>query len=264
MSARKKQTGVNSLPLRNASDFYTIALDDEYTLTEAILEKSVDRKTSRAGGWFFPELELLSFKDGTAEILNRSDKAVFKFYMKVEPYKLRVACSCGVQVEALCIHVLKALSRMVVYDDLGNLKKFMPNGAMQIVLANRRFFEKKPGLQNMFKPKAALGSVYGIEEALGNYSIEDVLALPAPLPSKIEIPETSMCYIIMYSRRNDFLPFLLPCMGKLNKAGDSIKNFGNFLSGIQKEYDAMLTTEQRELNRLGLDMWKRIMIGKQK
>lgn len=257
MSIRKKKQ-VNSLPLRNASDFYTIALEDDYTLTAEILENCVDQKTSRKGGWFFPELKLLSFKDGTAEILNKSDKTFFTLYIKVEPEKLHVSCSCGMQVETLCIHAAKALSRLVVYDDLGNLKRFMPNGIAKIVFENRRYFETKPGLQNMFKPKAALGSVYGINETLADYNIEDVLALPAQLPAKIEIKETSMCYIIMYSRRNDFLPFLLPCIGKLNKAGNNIKNFGNFLSGVQKEYDALLTEEQKELNSICLALYKQV------
>jgi len=248
----------NSLPLRNASDFYTITLEDDYTLTEEALENCTDKKTSRQGGWFYPELKLLSFKNGTAEILNKSDKTFFTLSIKVEPEKLHVSCSCGMEVETLCIHTIKALSRLVVYDDLGNLQRFMPNGAAQIVLENRKYFGTKPGLHNMFTPKATLGSVYGIEETLAGYNIEDVLALPAQQPAKTELNETAMSYILMASRRNKFLPFLLPCLGKLNKAGNNIKSFGNFLSGVQKEYDALLTDEQRALNSICLDMWKHV------
>jgi hypothetical protein len=248
----------NSLSLRNASDFYAIPLPDDYILTEEALEKSIDKKTSKQGGWFYPQLKLLSFKNGMAEIVNKLDKTSFRLYLKVGPEKLHVSCSCGMEVETLCIHAFKALSRLVVFDDLGNLKRFMPNDAAQIVFENKRYFETKPGLNNMFKPKATLGSVYGINETLADYSIEDVLALPAQLPDKKEIKETSMCYIIMYSRRNDFLPFLLPCIGKLNKAGDNIKSFGNFLSGIQKEYDALLTEEQRALNSICLALYKQV------
>lgn len=134
----------------------------------------------------------------------------------------------------------------------------MPGGTAQIVFENKRYFETKPGLNNMFKPKKTLGSVYGINEALAGYNIEDVLAIPAQEPGKTATQETSMCYIIMYSRRNGFLPFLLPCIGKLNKAGNNIKSFGNFLSGIQKEYDALLTEEQRILNNICLNMYKQV------
>lgn len=249
---------INSLPLRNASDFYTIAFDDDYTLTEEALASSIDKRTSKNARWFYPDLKLLSFKEGTAEILNKSDKEFFTLYLKVEPEKLLVSCSCGIEVEKLCIHAYKALSRLIVYDDLGNLKRFMSNGAAQMVLENRKYFETKGGLQNMFKPKPALGSVYGINEKLAGYSITDVLALPAPLPAEREIKETAMCYIIMISRRNGFLPFLLPCLGKLNKAGNNIKSFGNYLSGIQKVYDALLTEEQRVLNSICLDLWKQV------
>lgn len=258
MSIKKNEKGINSLPLRNASDFYSIPLENDYTLTDEALEMCVDSRTLKQAGWFYPDLKLQSFKDGTAAILNKSDKTFFTLSIKVEPEKLLVSCSCNMPVEKLCLHAFKALSRLVVYDDLGNLKRFMPNGAAQTVFENRKYFETKAGLQNMFKPKAALGSVYVVKEPLAGYSINDVLALPAELPVKIETKETAMCYIIMISRRADFLPFLLPCLGKLNKAGNNIKSFGSYLSGIQKEYDALLTEEQRTLNSICLDMWKQI------
>jgi hypothetical protein len=258
MGINKKKQGADSLTLRNAFDFYTIPLSDDYILSEVALENCMDKKTLKQGGWFYPQLKLLSFKNGMAEIANKLDDTSFRLYLKVEQEKLHVSCSCGMQVETLCIHAFKALSRLVVYDDFGNLKRFMPGGIAKIVFENKRYFETKPGLNNMFKPKATLGSVYGINETLADYSIGNLLALTAQLPDKKEIKETSMCYIIMYSRRNDFLPFLLPCIGKLNKAGNNIKSFGNFLSGIQKEYDALLTEKQRALNSICLALYKQV------
>ena len=259
MSIKKNERDINSLPLRNASEFYTIPLESAYTLTVEALESCTDKKTLKQGGWFYPDLKLLSFKEGTAEILNKSDKISFRLCIKAEPEKLYVSCSCGMQVETLCVHAFNALYRTVRYDDnRANFKKFMPGGIAQIVFENRKYFETEPGLRNMFKPKAALGSVYGINETFADYNIADVLALPAQLPVQREAKETAMCYIIMYSRRNDFLPFLLPCLGKLNKAGNNIKNFGNFLSGVQKEYDALLTEEQRTLNSICLALYKQV------
>lgn len=248
---------INS-PLRNASDFFTIPLQADHTLTLVALQNCLDRKILKQAGWFYPQLKLLAYKDGTAEIFNKSGKVSYTLSLKVEPEKLHLSCSCGMPVETLCIHAFKALSRMLVYDDLRNLKRFMPNEAAQIVYENKRYFETKPGLNNMFKPKASIGSVYGIQETLAGYNFADVLAMPAAPPAKKEIRETAMCYFIMYSWRDGFLPFLLPCIGKFNKAGDKIKSFGNYLSGVQKEYATLLTPEQRELNSIALELYKQV------
>ncbi len=247
-----------NLPLRTASDFYTIPLHADNTLTQVALQNYLDKKVLKQAGWFYPQLKLLSFKDGTVEIENKLDKTVYIFSLKVETEKLQVSCSCGMPVETICIHAFQALSRMLVRDDLRNLKMFMPNEAAQIVLENKRYFETKPGLNNMFTPKANLGSVYGIQERLAGYNIADVLAMPSHPPTKKEIQETAICYMIMHTWRDGFLPFLLPCIGKFNKAGDKIKSFGNFLSGLQKEYDALLTPEQRELNSIALELYKQV------
>lgn len=258
MGIRKNEQRANSLPLRNVSDFFTIPLEDDYSLSMETLESCIDKKKSRRAGWFFPELTLLSFKDGMAEIANRLDNVSFTLCMKVEPGKVQVSCSCGEQAGTLCLHSFNALYRLVRYDGLNSLKLFVPNGAAQIIAENRKYFERKPGLRYMFKSRAALCSVYGINDEMVDFNIADVLALPAKELAKASINKTVMCYIIMYSRRNDHLPFFLPCLGKLNRAGDSIKNFGNFLSGVQKEYDALLTDDQRTLNSVALDINKQV------
>ncbi|MBS1668234.1 MAG: hypothetical protein JST58_12725 [Bacteroidetes bacterium] len=256
MGIKKKEPGISNPSLRNASDFYTIPLEEDYILAEETLESSIDIKTSKQPGWFYPDLKLLSFKEDTAAILNSNDKTSFTLHLKVEPRKLMVSCTCGLQVEMLCIHSFKALSLLLHFDGPADLKKFMPGGAAQTVLDNSKYFETKTGFRNFFNPKAAMGAVYGISEPLEGFSIEDALAMPAPLPPKKQIKDMAMCYIIMVSGRKGLLPFLLPCLGKLNKAGDHIKGFGKFLSGIQKEHDAWLTEEQRTLNSLCLQIWK--------
>ena len=258
MSIHKKKTGSNGLPLRNAAEFYIIALPAEYLLTAVTLVNCMDKKSLQQAKTIYPAIKLLSFTNGIAAFENKIDKTTFILSIKVAPSTLEVACSCDTAVESICIHAFKAMDRLVYYDEPRNLKRFMPGGAAEIVVENRRYFETKPGLSNMFKPRPTLGSVYGIKEPLADHRIEDVLSLPAAPSGKAVVKENSMCYIMMYSRRNPLLPFLLPCMGKLNKAGNTIKSFGNYLSGIQKEYDAMLTAEQRELNCICLELYKQV------
>ncbi len=111
-------------------------------------------------------------------------------------------------------------------------KEARPIIKVQAVFTNSQYFETKPGTQNLFKPKANLGSVYAIKEPLAVYNIEDVLTLPSQ--PKTETKETTICYVLMVSQRHHLLPFLIPRLGKFSKAGDKIKVFSNFLSGIQK------------------------------
>jgi len=254
MAAKQNKQRANNLLLRNASDFYTIPLENDYTLTEEALRECLDKRPSKQIGWFYPDLKLLSYKEGVTELLNKVERVSYSLMVTAEEEKLMVACSCGTQVEKLCIHTFNALLRLLNFDKTYNVKMFLPNGAAQTVVTNRQYFETKQGTQNLFKPKPNLGSVYAINEPLADYNIEDELTLPAQ--PKTETKETTICYVLMISRRHDLLPFIIPCIGKFNKAGDKIKVFSNFLSGIQKEYEPSLTEEQKTLNRICYDMYK--------
>jgi hypothetical protein len=137
-------------------------------------------------------------------------------------------------------------------------EKFSPNGLAEVAFANKRYFEfEYMGNGLAIEPKEELGSVYNLKEKISTDEVNKMMALPAKaLPLNDKPKDFSICYILMVSRRHDFLPFLIPCRGKLNKAGSAIKGFDNFLSGVEKENDALLTDEQRALNRVCLDMWR--------
>lgn len=71
-----------------------------------------------------------------------------------------------------------------------------------------------------------------LKEKITVGELDAVMALPTKSSSLNDEPkDVSICYIMMVSRRNNFLPFLIPCLGKLNKAGTAIKGFNRFLSG---------------------------------
>jgi hypothetical protein len=253
MAAKQNRQRANNLMLRNAADFYSLPLEDDYKLTEEVLRECIDKRPSKQVGWFYPDLKLLCYKDGVTELINKVGRNFFSLFIKVEKEKLLAACSCCTQVEKLCIHAFNALLRLLNYDETITLKMFLPD-AVQTVFTNRQYFETKPGIQNLFKPKANLGSVYAIKEPLAEYNIEDVLSLPAQ--PKAATKETTICYVLMISRRHDLLPFLIPCLGKFNRAGDKVKVFSNFLSGVEKEYEPTLTEEQKTLNKICYDMYK--------
>lgn len=258
----KKKPDVDNVQLRSAADFYIVPLEnDHYTLTDEALKKCIDLRTLKAHGWFYPTLKFVSFKEAKLELLNTSNKVSYKLYIGVEKDKLHVACSCATQVEKLCQHAYKALDKLLFYDGSTDyFEKFSPNGLGEIALANKKYFEfEYMGNGLVIKPKEELGSVYNLKEKMTAVALEAVMALPTKPSLQNDKPkDVTICYIMMVSRRNNFLPFLIPCLGKLNKSGTAIKGFNKFLSGIEKENDALLTDEQRVLNRICLDMWRHV------
>lgn len=257
----KKKQDVGNLQLRNAADFYAIHLEnDHYTLTDEALKKCVDPRTLKAHGWFYPTLKFVSFKGGKLELFNTSNKVSYKLYIVVEKDKLHISCSCAMQVEKLCQHAYKALDKLLVFGTTDYFEKYSPNGLAEVALAYKKYFQLEyVGNGLGIKPKEELGSVYNLKEKITAGELDAVMALPTKPSSLNDKPnDVSICYIIMVSRRNNFLPFLIPCLGRLNKAGTAIKGFNKFLSGIEKENDALLTDEQRALNRVCLDMWRHV------
>lgn len=259
--ASKKSRNEDACLLRNASEYYTIFLEnDDYILTDEVLKKNVDKRTLKTTGWYYPNLKFASFKDGKLELINSNNKVSFKLFILIEKDKLQVACSCAEQVEKLCVHVYRALDKLLFNDMTEYFKNYQPNGLAEIAIANKKHFEFEFDSSGLVaKPKSELGSVYHLKEKIKEDDLDRVMMLPAlTSEKKVESKNVPLCYIVMVSRRNDFLPFLIPCLGKLNKAGTAIKGFHNFLSGIEKEYDALLTEEQRTLNQVCLDMWKNV------
>lgn len=257
----KKKQDVENLQLRSSADFYIVHLEnDHYTLTDEPLKKCVDTRMLKAKGWFYPTLKFVSFKGGKLELLNTSNKISYKLYIVVEKDKLHIACSCATQVEKLCQHAYKALNKLLVFGTTDYFEKYSPNGLAEVALANKKYFDFEYGGNGLdIKPKEELGSIYNLQEKLSADELDAVIAMPAkPSPLNNKPKEVAICYILMVSSRNNFLPFLIPCLGKLNKSGTAIKGFNKFLSGIEKENDALLTDEQRALNRVCLDMWRQV------
>ncbi|WPV65963.1 hypothetical protein [Chitinophaga sp. LS1] len=255
-----KNTSKQSLGmLRNASEPYIIHLEDEpYILSEDAFKKQVDAKLARKRDWFYPKLKFITIEDGTLKLLNTHKEIHYEMTVRIEPDKLHVSCSCGAQVETLCLHTYKALERLIWYRNTDYFAEYQPNGIIEIGTAHKKYFDKKvTDTRIKITPKANLGSVYRLADKLEGLNFEDVLNLPqTTAPERNKARETALTYIVMDSFHNKYLPFLLPCLGVLNKAGTEVKGFHHFISGTQKEYDAYLTDEQRALNIICYEMWQ--------
>ncbi len=248
--------------LRHSSDYFSIRLDnDEYILTNELLLENVSEKTLRQRDWSYPELHFLRFKGKRLELQCSYGKSSYKLSFIIEKDSLSVACSCGKEVEKLCLHAYKVLSKLICYSPKTTyFRDYAPKGLVKTAFANKKHFDFKNtnnGLE--IQPKKQLGFVHLVTRNRIRINLQDVFRLPSKEIS-LSTPrgELSLCYMILVPRKPYMLPFVLPCLGRYNKAATEIKGFGRFLSGLEKEHESLHTAEQKLLNEVCLDLYKEV------
>ena len=221
----------------------------------------MDVRTYRKRNWMYPELRFVAFSQGRLELLNTSyfDKEAHTLFIAIEKNRLHVSCSCASKAAMLCRHAYKALSSILwVFDSTAYFEQYRPKGLVEIATAHKKYFvfnQSDKGLDT--SPKAELGSVYHLKEKKPLQDLDKILRSSAPLAYKpAKDKGTALTYVILYSHENKLLPFLLPCIAKLNRAGTAVKIFDNFINGTKNKHESILTEEQRTLNMLCYDMWK--------
>lgn len=251
---------INNRP-RLASDPYTLSLGAEpYILTEEMIQSNTDDHTKRKRDWSFPAIKFISFKKGKLELKISSENTSWQLHIGVKEDQLQVSCSCGTEVPMLCRHAYKVFGQMTGFDDRTDyFVKFRPGGMVDIAFKHRKYFTTQLyGTDPALIPNPELNSVYTLEDRVDWSHLPNLLNLPVhkKYASPAAGDDKAICYIVVDSYRKELLPFLVPCLGKLNKAGTAIKGFDKFISGTQKEYEAMLTDDQRTLNKLCFEMYR--------
>jgi hypothetical protein len=246
--------------LRSASDPFTIYLEESYIITSEILQIQVDTRMYRKTSWYFPTLKFVSFEQGTLKLLNSHRNVSYEMAILIEKDKLYVSCSCGLQVETICVHTFKALERIIWIGKTDYFEKYRPKGLVDMGTVHKRHFDiKKTDLGLDISPKPSLGHVFQLSDKFQGVNFKDILNYPKAVKAhNTEINVTELTYILMDSSRHKWLPFLLPCLGILNKAGTAIKGFYNFINGTGKDYDSYLTDEQKALNVICYEMWQQV------
>ena len=260
MDKQKNKTKSVSDNTRNSSEFYTLKLDNEnYILTKEVIINNVEEKILRMKRWYSPKLKILSFSNGKLELNCTHQDSSENLTILIEKDKLQISCSCYTEVQMLCFHAYKVLDSLAWFGETDYFQQFKPNGLYEIANSHKKMFEIKPNEKGLnISPKPGLGIIYSLENDLHVKQLTGALRIavkeeikPVPFPD-----HTALTYIIVQSNKNRLLPFLVPCVGKLNKSKDFMKGFGGFISGAQKEYDKCLNKEQRILNKLSYNTWR--------
>ncbi len=233
--------------------------DDPYVLTEEALKEQVDPLIQRRRNWHYPKLEFTGVQDARLTLMNTSRNVSHELNIGIAPDKLHVSCDCGLPAETLCVHAYNALLQIIWFGGTHYFKQYRPKGRAEMAAAHGKYFEKKTGDAGIkIIPKKNLGSVYYLTGKLEGAALTEILKLPgtSPAPQR-PASETALTYMLVNaSWREKCLPFLLPCLGKLNTAATGIRGFHHFISGTEKEYDPYLTEEQRTLNGICCEMAK--------
>jgi hypothetical protein len=148
--------------------------------------------------------------------------------------------------------------KIIVFEKTDYFKKFMPNGIIEIALANKKHFKIKPDYTGVsVTPDETLGSVYKLADQMAGLNFNEVFCLPPDEGPPETFRLTDLAYIVLYSCRDKYFPFLLPCLGILNKAETDMKGFYDFITDSSPQYEG-LTSEQRKLNGICHAMWQEV------
>lgn len=244
---------------RNASEPFTIHLKDgPYTLTRESLWEQVNASLPRKRKWPFPHLKFISFEDSCLKLLNTWNGISFETTIGIEADKLHVSCNCGSAVDTLCLHAYRALEHLTGYIYRNPLGQYAPKGLFETATAHKKYFNIKASSTGLdITPKYYLGTVYPLFTDVGDANLPTILRLPGdPAPKKDETHDKGLAYILAYSSQNEYLPFLIPCVGSLNKDRTMIKSFHHFVNEPDKGSELFLTEDQENLNKICFEMLK--------
>lgn len=241
--------------LRLSSTPFTIHLDDEpYILTKTAIEDQLDTDIQRSKENFFPTIKLLS-QSGTTLLLQLTDqKIVQQMTVMIEPDKIQVSCNCNSKVKTVCIHVYRALCKLLLSSSTDYFEQHSPAGIATIAKKHSKYFDRHVHAETVYYSAKKQGAdIYRFSHSGLYWLNEDHFTLPAATPKPMRTKK--IFFILLTSYRRQRFPAIVPCAGVLSRDGDSIKKFLPFLSGTSRE-EGLLTADQFQLMRTGLSMWK--------
>lgn len=251
---------------RSSSEPFTIFLNDgTHQLTRTQLLQQVGGGMQRRGRWYFPTVKLTSFVADTLRYSLTHNTSCHEVNMRLEPEKLHLSCNCNSPVETICLHAFKALEKLVHTAGGNYFGQFAPNGIIELAAKYPRCFEEQKMVNQetgpVLEPRACLRPVFHLTK--GAHGEAPALLDRLPGTGSAATPHsTELCFVMVRTGRSalvaskEQLPVLVPCMGTLSRTGEKVKQFGRFLSGVEKERQHLLTADQQALNQLGLAMLK--------
>lgn len=251
---------------RSSSEPFTITLNDgTHQLNRTQLLQQVGTGMQRRSRWYFPTVKLISFVADTLHYSLTHNHCCHEVSVRMEPGRLHLSCNCNIAVETICLHAFKALEKLVHTAGGNYFHQFTPDGLIELSGKYPRCFEEQKTANNetgpVLQPRAFLRPVFRLSK--GAHSEAPALLDRLPGTGSSMLPgNTGLCFVMVRTGRSaqvaskEQLPVLVPCLGTVSRTADKIKQFGHFLSGVEKERQHELTADQHTLNQLCLEMMK--------
>ena len=177
-----------------------------------------------------------------------------KVIFHVSPDKLQVSCNCKSPEGTLCAHGYHALHELI-WKSKQFFTIFEPGKLVSIALENKNVFHINYSNPDEFiVPDKSLGHLYDFKK-VETSGLEQLSALPT---AAAPVRDTELVWLMVYAkfRWQNYLPVLVPVIGVLDKAGESIKSFGKGFVNINA--NLLSTPGRQQLHNLSKVMYAAI------
>ncbi|GAA4329149.1 hypothetical protein GCM10023149_33620 [Mucilaginibacter gynuensis] len=184
-------------------------------------------------------------------------------YLHVEPEELHVACDCGMPGEKLCAHAFFGLHKLMWRYDETDLNHYYWPGIIGKGKNKERFVKiTQSTFQLDIRPRKEYGLVY--KPGFGFPELHD-LNLEKPQETVIDTTKNNgstqvMGFALQFNSRQhptSHLPFLVPYIATMNKKGDQVAYYHNYLRRDKpKPHHIKQTNNQIMLQEFCYDQWE--------
>ena len=251
---------INNSSRRLSSQPFMITISQPWLLQTDELNYQTGHALSKKSMRCHAKLSIVAYSHQQLSLRAGDDPEIVTLTLQAR--QLTVTCNCAQPVDTICPHACRVLFSIAGNEDF--LIRYRPNGPADLAQKYPALFTKnKKGYGNDYQPIPLLNTVYGLDHGLVFDLPPAVFLLKSVPPSNLPPAGHGLCFIIVESYRSNYwnetqgrMPALLPCRGILNKAGNSMKGFHQFLSGTSKTEQQFLTANEQQLNNTGLEIWK--------
>lgn len=249
MAQRKKTT--------TPEPVYIIPMKDDYLVSREMFDDFADPKVRNSRRWNSSKLNFVSYRAGELTVRTHLKSESYILRFTVQPDQISIRCSCRQSGHLLCEHSYHALMQMIWIHRQSYFKKLLPEGPVDFAYRHPKWFRFQWSSDqiNIDSRKEDV-NVYGFDRP----DLAKELAVTGKFPEVQykSTAEQALTYIITIPIKNRSIPTVFPCLGNMTKAGDMIKGFQNYLTGIGKDSDHLLSDKQKALNLLTLEHYREV------
>lgn len=258
----------NSERIENAKPIRIRFSTGAYRLTQEALHAQADPSLLRKRSWYVPQIEELHFNGQELELGLKDEASFYRLKLFLQAEFMDITCSCNHGADSWCIHVFRALERIITMASPTYFEKYQPNGVAELSRRYPHLFRiEKTGLGTRYAVLPELHPVFNVHEDCTQVYCDQALALPASTRSEIASPPTtnedrlqSGCVMVMVSRRTWQIPTIALCDGVLNKPGSAVKYFGQLHTDFANADLTSVDSNRQAIHHLGQQLWENLAL----